>query len=106
MRCYEKIFGTGKNGIVMIYNLGTWQTIESFVSAQSRNPLTRSETLNVRREAAVHRSIRGTPVKAAYYQGMANGMMDIADEYGIPGKRRMNPPKQINPEKTDRHRFT
>jgi hypothetical protein len=58
---------------------------EAFKSYTKRlkNPLTPKETRNVLLEALVHSRIRGTAKKSkAYYEGMADGMRDIAREYG------------------------
>lgn len=47
------------------------------------NPLTPKETRNVIAEALVHKRIKGIrPGSRKYYQGMADGMLDIAEEYG------------------------
>ena len=47
-----------------------------------KNPLTKSETRRVRAESAIHKKIGGKPVKRAYYRGVAEGMKDIAEQYG------------------------
>lgn len=49
-----------------------------------RNPLTRGETRAVKAEARIHAGIRG---KGRYYKGVAEGMRDIAAQYG------KNPPE-------------
>jgi hypothetical protein len=51
-----------------------------------QNPLTRMETGRIKAEAKVHESLGRTAAKKAYYRGMAEGMKDIAAEFGT------NPP--------------
>ena len=70
-------------------------TANIYFTQALKNPLTRKETKNIYAEARVHSRIGGgAKTKKAYYKGMSDGMMDIAQEYG---KRTImkNPPRLI-----------
>jgi hypothetical protein len=45
------------------------------------NPLTAGEVKKIVRESRLHSSMGLTPSKQKYYQGMAEGMKDIAEEF-------------------------
>lgn len=47
------------------------------VLSQKKNPLTKAETKNIKAESRIHRKI-----KKPFYQGVAEGMKDIAEQYG------------------------
>ena len=71
-------------------NYSVWEQPDNkLISIEMKNPLTPVETKNLKREAAIHGRIGGTPKKRSYYRGIAEGMLDAAEQYG------MNPPVQI-----------
>ncbi len=55
--------------------------ISSIWKRPKKNPLTPAETKNVLAESGIHAMIKGKG-KSAYYRGVAEGMKDVAEQYG------------------------